>query len=51
MDFKCPYCNAELPDVVIPEECPLCRAALPQEFIRSLEREPPGSDRDRKVGE
>jgi hypothetical protein len=45
MDFNCPFCEAELPDVVVPDECPACRADLPQEFISSLERELPGSHR------
>jgi hypothetical protein len=45
MEFNCPFCHAELPDVVVPEECPSCGAALPDEFIQGLERELPGSDR------
>jgi hypothetical protein len=50
MDFRCPFCEAELPDVVVPDECPACRAALPAEFVASLERELPGFDRNRKIG-
>ena len=48
MDFRCPFCDAELPDVVIPEECPSCRAELPPKFVDNMERELPGSDRNSK---
>jgi hypothetical protein len=50
MDFRCPFCDAELPDVVIPEECPSCRSELPPKFVDSMERELPGSDRNSKDG-
>ena len=36
MDFRCPFCEAELPDVVVPEACPECNAALPEEFVTSF---------------
>ena len=49
--FRMPFCEAELPDVVVPEECPKCRAALPEQFVASLERQLPGSDRNRNIAD